>query len=131
MTKEEVGGKLDSIIEYSELEQFIDSPISAYSTGMVARLGFSVLAHMQPDILLLDEILSVGDAAFQQKCEATMHDFFSAGVTMLVVSHQISTIRSLCHEAVWIEKGTLRAVGDVTEVTNLYEQHIEQSTNHQ
>ncbi len=116
MSREEVESRLDSIIDYSELRPFIDTPIAKYSTGMVARLGFAVLAHMRPDVLLIDEALSVGDARFSAKCEETIQEFLRSGTTVVIVSHNLPSIERLCRRAIWIDNGELRADGPAHDV---------------
>jgi homopolymeric O-antigen transport system ATP-binding protein len=127
MSREEVESRLDSIIEYSELRPFIDTPISKYSTGMIARLGFAVLAHMRPDVLLIDEALSVGDASFSAKCEETIQEFLRSGTTVVIVSHNLPSIERLCRRAIWIDKGELRADGPAHDVCSRYWGHIGQA----
>ena len=120
LSKDEVESKLDSIIEYSGLREFIHSPILTYSTGMTARLGFAVIAHVDPDILLIDEILSVGDAQFQAKCQRTLQEFIERGTTLFFVSHDLPTVASICTRAIWIDNGKMMAIGDAQGVVDLY-----------
>lgn len=108
------------IVEFAELQQFLDSPIKNFSSGMKARLGFSIATMVKPDILIVDEILSVGDYKFRQKCMKRMKELLSGGTTLLYVSHNIEEVRRLCDHAVWLDKGTARMVGDVEEVCNAY-----------
>ena len=120
LSKEEVESKLDAIIEYAGLKDFIHSPIAYYSTGMTARLGFAVIANIEPDILLIDEILAVGDADFQAKCLRTMQEFVEKGTTLFLVSHDLPTVQKMCTRAIWIDDGRMRAIGDPEGVIELY-----------
>ncbi|MCJ7546061.1 MAG: ABC transporter ATP-binding protein [Deltaproteobacteria bacterium] len=120
LTKAEVLKKLDEIIEFSELGEFIDQPIRVYSSGMLARLGFSVVAHLDPDILLIDEILAVGDLDFQKKCIDKMMGFKRSGVTIIFVSHSMEDIKQICDRAMWIENHTVNMLGEPNDVVNSY-----------
>lgn len=111
LTKKEIDGRLDEIIEFSELEEFIDSPVRTYSSGMYMRLAFSVAINVDADILLIDEILAVGDARFQAKCFNKMLELKKRGITIVIVSHDLGSIERLCNRAVWIENGTIRDEG--------------------
>ncbi|HSF82542.1 MAG TPA: ABC transporter ATP-binding protein [Anaerolineales bacterium] len=111
---------LPEIIEFAEIEDFIDAPLRTYSTGMVARLGFSVATALRPDILLVDEVLSVGDSHFQEKCLTRMNSFRALGTTIIIVSHNMNTIESFCDHALWIDHGQIKAIGDVSEVVAQY-----------
>jgi lipopolysaccharide transport system ATP-binding protein len=124
MTRRAVEAALPSIIEYSELGQFIDTPISTYSIGMRARLGFSVVAHLDPDILLLDEVLGVGDGHFRAKCEHTLRSFKERGKTLFLVTHTLGGVSDLCERTLWIDGGRLRASGPTREVLPLYEKDL-------
>lgn len=106
----DVAKKMDEIIEFSELDQFIDQPIRTYSSGMLARLGFSVVAHLDPQLLLIDEILAVGDQAFQKKCTKRMEEFKRNGVTLVFVSHNISSIQNICENVMWVENHTIKTI---------------------
>jgi ABC-type polysaccharide/polyol phosphate transport system ATPase subunit len=119
-TRREIQEKLEEIIDFSGLGDFIRSPIRNYSSGMIARLGFSVATAWLPDILILDEVLAVGDAAFTDKCESKMRSFHEAGITILVVSHSEKVVRETCTRCVWLDAGRLRADGDSDEVLKLY-----------
>jgi len=119
-TRREIQDKLEEIIDFSGLGDFIRSPIRNYSSGMIARLGFSVATAWLPDILILDEVLAVGDAAFTDKCESKMSSFHDAGITILVVSHSEKVVRETCTRCVWLDAGRLRADGDTDEVLKLY-----------
>ncbi len=120
MTKREVEKKMDQIVEFSELEEFIDQPLRTYSSGMVARLGFSIIAHLDPDILLVDEILAVGDIDFQKKCMDKIMNFRKDGVTILLVSHNLEQVKKLCDRAIWIDQRKIKAIGDPDEVCKAY-----------
>ena len=122
LTRSLVAQKLQSIIDFSELGAFIDQPVRTYSTGMMARLGFSVVAHLEPEILLIDEVLAVGDASFQKKCLETMAEFRKKNVTIILVSHSPKDIRLLCDRVIWIEDHVIRADGPTDFVMNRYEQ---------
>ena len=108
------------IIEFAELEKFADVPVKNFSSGMQARLGFAIATMVRPDILVVDEILSVGDYQFQQKCYERMGQMLSGGTTLLYVSHDINSVRQLCDHAIWIDKGNVRMSGLVEEVTTEY-----------
>lgn len=110
----------DEIVEFAEIQQFLDSPIKNYSSGMKARLGFSVATMVKPDILIVDEVLAVGDAKFRQKCMKRMEELLSGGTTLLYVSHNIEEVKRLCDHAVWLDHGVARAIGDVNEVCETY-----------
>jgi len=116
--------KFDSIVEFSELASFIDAPIRTYSSGMVMRLGFAVATDVDPDILIIDEILSVGDEAFQQKCLARMEGFRNDGATILFVSHGLEDIRFLCNRAIWIDQGRIQCSGPPDEVIHAYREGV-------
>lgn len=121
-TRREIESHLAEIIEFAELSSFIDSPLRTYSSGMVARLGFSVSTTWQPEILILDEILSVGDEAFRNKCKVRMAKYRDAGTTQLLVTHDSSTVETLCARAVWLDHGEIKAIGPANEVVNMYRQ---------
>ena len=110
----------DEIVDFAELHKFLDSPIKNYSSGMRARLGFAVATMVQPDILIVDEVLAVGDYKFRQKCEQRMNEMLKNGTTLLFVSHSIEEVRRLCTHAVWIDKGVVRMVGEVGPVSDAY-----------
>jgi lipopolysaccharide transport system ATP-binding protein len=120
MTKKEIDRKFDDIVAFSEIEKFIDTPVKRYSSGMRVRLAFSVSAHLEPEILLVDEVLAVGDAAFQKKCMGQMGSVAKAGRTVLFVSHNMGAITELCERAVWLENGQLKMVGNASEVVADY-----------
>ena len=110
--------------EFSELGEFIDVPIKNYSSGMKARLGFSIATVVEPEILILDEVLSVGDAKFRKKCEKKMKKMFDHGVTVLFVSHSLAQVKRLCNKAIILEHGQLIAKGDIDDVVEIYEKKI-------
>lgn len=110
----------DEIIEFSELQEFVDVPVKNYSSGMYARLGFAIATIVKADILIVDEILAVGDYQFQQKCKRKMQELMDGGTTLLLVSHSIADVQNICNKAVWIEKGHIVEKGDVMSVTNDY-----------
>ncbi len=112
----------DEIVEFAEIGQFLDSPIKNYSSGMRARLGFAIATMVKPDILIVDEVLAVGDYKFRQKCEKRMQEMLKGGTTLLFVSHNIEEVRRLCTHAIWIDKGVARMQGDVNEVCDAYMQ---------
>ena len=104
--------KYDEIIDFSELKAFEDVPVKNYSSGMMARLGFSIATIVKPDILIVDEILAVGDHAFQEKCSKRMEEMMSGGTTVILVSHDENTVKRICRHAAWINKGHLMFVGE-------------------
>jgi len=110
----------DEIVDFAELHQFLDSPIKNYSSGMRARLGFAVATMVKPDILIVDEVLAVGDYKFRQKCEKRMQEMLEGGTTLLFVSHNIEEVRRLCDHAIWIDKGVARMTGEVNAVCDAY-----------
>jgi len=119
-TKEFLESKYLEILDFSELGQFIDMPIRNYSSGMLMRLAFSIATVVQPEILIVDEILAVGDDAFQHKSRARMMDLMSGGTTVLFVSHALDQIREMCNRVVWLDVGNVRMIGDPFEVCNAY-----------
>ena len=120
LTRRQAGQRLDAIIAFSGLEAFLDEPLRTYSSGMVARLGFSVAAHLDPDILLIDEILAVGDAHFQAKCHERLMGFRRQGTTFVIVSHGLEEIRMLCDRVIWLEAGKIAMQGEPGEVIAAY-----------
>src|SRR5258706_1058697 len=121
MTRREIISKFDEIVAFAELEKFIDTPVKHYSSGIYVRLAFAVAAHLEPEILLVDEVLAVGDINFQKKCLGKMGDVARAGRTVVLVTHQMNQIRRLCHRVVWIDAGTVRRVGPSAEIVSNYE----------
>ncbi len=120
MTRREIQQQFDAIVDFSGVEKFLDTPVKRYSSGMYVRLAFAVAAHLNPEILIVDEVLSVGDAAFQKKCMGKMQDVASQGRTVLFVSHGMGSVRSLCGTAIWMEDGRIRQTGEVKTVTDAY-----------
>jgi lipopolysaccharide transport system ATP-binding protein len=120
MTREEVRKKYDSIVEFSELEEFIDTPVKRYSSGMYARLGFSIAAHVDPQILLIDEVLSVGDFSFQQKCLKKMHEVVNNGTTIIFISHNLPAVIQLCPKTILLNHGAVHQFGDTKDVCRYY-----------
>lgn len=110
----------DEIVEFAELQDFLDMPIKNYSSGMAARLGFAIATIVKPDILICDEVLSVGDYAFQKKCEKRMNEMRAAGTTLLYVSHSIESVQKICDHALWLKKGIVKGVGNVDEIAKQY-----------
>src|SRR5579872_4522600 len=121
MGKKEIQRKFDEIVAFAEVADFIDTPLKHYSTGMQMRLAFAVAAHFEPQILLVDEVLAVGDLAFQKKCLGKMDEVARAGRTIIFVSHQMNQIRRLCARAIWIDAGLLRTDGATAAVVSSYE----------
>lgn len=120
MSRREISAKLDAIVSFSGINEFIDTPVKRYSSGMKVRLAFSVAAHLEPEILIVDEVLAVGDAAFQKKCLGKMNEVASHGRTILFVSHNMSAIRSLCSSAIYLDAGHIKTQGAVNDVVNSY-----------
>ncbi|MGD8751680.1 MAG: ABC transporter ATP-binding protein [Anaerolineales bacterium] len=112
--------KFDRIVDFAELWDFIDAPLRTYSSGMRTRLGFAVATDTQPDVLIIDEVLGVGDADFREKSTARMREFFESGTTILLVTHSMGTVRELCHRATWLHKGEVRMVGKSKKVVKGY-----------
>jgi lipopolysaccharide transport system ATP-binding protein len=124
MTRRQVKEKFARIVEFSELEDFLEQPLRTYSTGMIARLGFSIAVHLNPEILLLDEILAVGDMAFTEKCLKKMNSFREQGVTIFFVSHSPEMITSYCDRAIWLDGGQIKDMGDAKTVCVEYKKAI-------
>jgi len=120
MSRADIRRRFDAIVAFSELEEFIDTPVKRYSSGMFARLGFAVAAHVEPDILIVDEVLSVGDYLFQQKCLERMNEILSGGTTVLFVSHNLRAVADLCTRALLLEHGKVVRIGPTTEVVKGY-----------
>ncbi len=121
MKRTEIDRKFDDIVEFAEIEKFIDTPVKRYSSGMYLRLAFSVAAHLEPEILVVDEVLAVGDAAFQKKCLGKMSEVAEGGRTVLFVSHQMNAIRKLCGRCVWLDAGRVRMIDTTVKVLAAYE----------
>ena len=120
MKKREIDGKIKDIIEFSGIESFLDTPVKRYSSGMQARLGFSVMAHMNPEVLLIDEVLSVGDAAFRAKCIRHMTALLRSEVSVIFISHNLDQVRQLCDRCMVLDQGGVRFIGDVDEACKQY-----------
>ncbi len=120
LSRHEIDRRFDSIVEFSEIEEFIDTPVRFYSSGMYVRLGFSVAIHLNPDVLLIDEVLSVGDMAFGRKCFQRMNEILSSGITVVFVSHAIRHVERVCHKTLLLHHGVLQAYGDTAEVCKKY-----------
>ena len=120
LTKREITERFDEIVEFAELEEFIDAPVKNYSSGMYMRLGFAVAVHVNPDILIVDEVLAVGDEGFSLKCLDKFADFKRRGKTILLVTHGLGTVQQFCDEAVWLDTGAVRGIGDPRRVVHAY-----------
>lgn len=120
--RHDIETKMDEIIEFSELQEFMDVAVKNFSSGMVARLGFAIATAVMPDILIVDEILSVGDFLFQEKCEKRIKKMMDAGTTVLIVSHSLEQIERLCTRVLWLDKGQMIALGETDEVCMEYKQ---------
>ena len=120
-TEQYLKEKYDEIVEFSELGKFIDVPIRNYSSGMLMRLAFSIATVVQPEVLIVDEILAVGDAAFQEKSKARMLELMGGGTTVLFVSHSLEQIREMCDRVIWLEHGKLRMIGETETICNSYQ----------
>lgn len=123
-SKEFIAEKFEEIVEFSELRDFLDVPVRNFSSGMVARLAFSVATIVDPEILIVDEILSVGDIAFQQKSENKMRSMIEGGTTVLFVSHSLAQIENLCDRVVWLENGTVKKIGEPKQICEEYKQYV-------
>ncbi|MCB1612263.1 MAG: ABC transporter ATP-binding protein [Lysobacterales bacterium] len=128
MSEADIRAKTEAIIEYADIGRYIDEPIKHYSTGMVVRLGFAVVAARRPDILITDEVLAVGDESFQKKCVRWIEDYLNDGGTLLLVSHSMYHVQKLCRHALWMQGGKIQAYGDVYEVTQDYLAYHERKT---
>lgn len=122
LSRKEIENKIPPVVDFSELQEFIYSPLKSYSSGMVARLGFSIATEVSPDILIIDEILAVGDEHFRRKCDERILGFKERGVTMLFVSHSMADIRRLCNKVLWLDHGMPRMYGDPESVTKTYQE---------
>lgn len=125
LTKREIGRRFDEIVDFAELKDFIDAPVKTYSSGMYMRLGFAVAIHVDPDVLLVDEVLAVGDEAFAHKCLDKFGDFRRRGKTILLVTHSLSMIERFCDEALWLDHGEVQTTGDPTRVVGAYRTSVE------
>src|SRR5207249_2407134 len=124
MTRREIDRKFEEIVAFAEVEQFLDTPVKRYSSGMYVRLAFAVAAHLEPEILLVDEVLAVGDAAFQKKCIGRMKTIGQGGRAVLFVSHNMAAVLSLCNRALLVQGGRLQADGPVADVVAEYVQTL-------
>jgi ABC-type polysaccharide/polyol phosphate transport system ATPase subunit len=120
MHKAEIDRKFDSIVAFSEMERFLDMPVKRYSSGMYVRLGFAVAIHVNPEVLLVDEVLAVGDMAFQRKCLDKIREIRAGGATVVFISHHMRTVESLCDRALWLERGRVRQMGDLKPIVAAY-----------
>lgn len=125
MKTSEIRQKFDEIVAFSEVEEFIDTPVKYYSSGMFVRLAFSVAVHLTPEILLLDEVLSVGDAGFQHKSMEKMKELLGSGATIFFVSHNAQAVRDICKRAIWLDKGVIQADGPSSSVTEKYRKFLD------
>lgn len=130
MTRAEIRRKFDEIVDFAEVERFLDTPVKRYSSGMYVRLAFAVAAHLEPEILVVDEVLAVGDAEFQKKCLGKMQDVAGHGRTILFVSHNMAAVKSLCNRGLLLENGTVRLAGNIIDVANEYEKKGSQGTSY-
>jgi ABC-type polysaccharide/polyol phosphate transport system ATPase subunit len=124
--KSDLAKSFDDVVEFAGIEKFVDTPVKWYSSGMYARLGFSVAAFSNPDVLLVDEVLAVGDTAFQRRAIDKMREFVSSGRTVVLVSHDLGNVRGLCREVIWLDKGQIKAQGDTENVIAQYLDHVNQ-----
>lgn len=124
-SKKFIEERFDKIVEFAELEDFLDSPVKNFSSGMKSRLGFSVATMMEPDVLIVDEVLSVGDVLFQKKCMNKMNEMLSHGTTLLFVSHNMDSVKKMCNKGLWLNKGKVVAHGDIETVATEYTETIE------
>lgn len=128
LTRKEIESRFDSIVDFSGIAPFIDQPVKTYSSGMYVRLGFAVAVHVDPEILLIDEVLSVGDEEFSQKCVAKIQEMKYRGVTLVFVTHQLDQVRNLCDRALWIDHGEIQSIGDPVRVVDEYLQEVSSGT---
>ncbi len=128
MKRHEIKAAFDSIVDFAGVDKFLDTPVKRYSSGMYVRLGFAISAHLSPEILIIDEVLAVGDADFQKKCLGKMRDVSESGRTILFVSHNLAAVQSLCNRAFYFEHGRLKLQGDTTHVVNNYLSHVAKTT---
>ena len=120
MQKREIDAKLDQIVDFADVHKFLDTPVKRYSSGMRLRLGFAVAAHLEPDVLLVDEVLAVGDAGFQKKCLGAMSHLHDGGRTVLFVSHNLAAVEHLCPRTIWVDSGRIRQDGESRKVIQAY-----------
>ena len=131
LTKQEIQARFDDIVDFAELREFIDAPVKTYSSGMYMRLGFAVAIHVDPDVLLIDEVLAVGDEAFTHKCLDKFSEFRRRGKTILLVTHSLNVVERFCDEAVWLDEGVVRAHGDPRRVVDAYLTAVEKTEEQQ
>ena len=124
LSRREIDRRFEKIVEFSGIRPFLDQPVKTYSSGMYVRLGFAVAVHVDPDILLIDEVLSVGDEEFSQKCVAKIQEMKYRGVTLLVVTHQLDLVRNLCDRALWLDGGSMAGLGEPIRIIDAYLQHV-------
>jgi lipopolysaccharide transport system ATP-binding protein len=129
MTRKEIASKFDEIVAFAEVETYLDTPVKRYSSGMYVRLAFAVAAHLEPEILLVDEVLAVGDAAFQRKCLGKMGDVAHEGRTVLFVSHNMAAVKQLCQTGIWIHNGSVQQTGSVDDVAHAYGRSVPSMAN--
>lgn len=129
LSKKEVTARFDEIVDFSGVEKFIDQPVKNYSSGMYVRLGFSVAIHVRPDILVVDEVLAVGDGAFKKKSRDKFKEFTNSGRTVILVSHGLSQVREMCDQVAWLDQGRLAAVGPAADITRKYQKHLDAAEN--
>lgn len=128
LLKSEMRERIDRIIAFAELEAHIDQPVRTYSSGMKLRLGFAIAVHVDPEILLIDEVLAVGDMAFQQKCLARIGDFKESGCAIVLISHDLTQVRNFCDRVIWMDRGKVREIGPAEEVVEAYETEMSRET---
>src|SRR5581483_3232643 len=131
LTKREIQNRFDEIVDFAEVREFIDAPVKTYSSGMYMRLGFAVAIHVDPDVLLVDEVLAVGDEGFTHKCLDKFAEFHRRGKTVLIVTHSLGLVERLCDDAVWLEAGEKRAEGDPKRVVSAYLTAVEETERRQ
>jgi ABC-type polysaccharide/polyol phosphate transport system ATPase subunit len=124
LSRAEIRRRYDDIVAFAEIEEFMDAPVKTYSTGMLTRIGFAVAVNVDADVLLVDEVLSVGDEHFQRKCLAKVHEVIGAGKTILFVSHALDTVRNVCSRAAWLQDGVIQAEGPSGAVIDSYLQSV-------
>jgi ABC-type polysaccharide/polyol phosphate transport system ATPase subunit len=128
LTRRQIRERFDAIVQFAEMEEFIDAPVRTYSSGMYVRLAFSIAVNVDPDILLLDEVLAVGDSQFAKKCRTRVEDFKQQKKTILLVTHDIATVESWCDQALWLDHGEMQALGNPKEIVELYRSQILKET---
>ena len=126
MTRKMMASCIDEIVAFSGIDDFIDEPVKIYSSGMYVRLGFAIAVHVEPEILLVDEVIAVGDEEFQRRCMAHLNKLISRGTTIVLVSHDIGLIRKLCDNVCWLDHGRMRAYGNPGEVADMYLSHVDE-----